>query len=356
MATAGRLRRALSCIGWLLLPAGCSYACEDYEPPAAPVVARETVGLGEDLLEVQDTGQGDKISLSLQRWRGLRYRVHASSQGSFGMEGRRPITAPPLRSVSLFEVLRGSAEPAERKLDGGTVRCVEELMTLEEVSVDALSFKVSDAGSSGAQRVPWLDGTTFRACTDERATMLALEVETVGHEPPTEEVRRQLDDVLDVYRRLPLVLPEQAVGVGARWRLEQPLAIRGAKAHQSTELTLQSFDDQRARLRFKGRITAPRQEVPHPERPWETATLERFRGDSQGEVVLDRLTGVFLSAHYTTTGALSITSEAGNRVTYVATMTSTARSEILAAEPAPPAPSALPAPSAGAAPAPSEQP
>jgi hypothetical protein len=119
-------------------------------------------------------------------------------------------------------------------------------------------------------------------------------------------VKKILDDALDAQRHFPFRLPPVPVGVGARWRFSEPFEVRGVKAVQVADMTLVELGKDSARIAIRARHQAPRQEVPHPTEPGLTATLQALRGDSNGEISIDRLTACVLSARLTATSFLTM--------------------------------------------------
>jgi hypothetical protein len=313
----------------------CSRACSKASSAGSQggnssVPSASAIGeISGDTTELVGAGSAPRIDLGVERWAGLRWRLTSSARSSLGIEGRRPVTGPLLTTISDFEVVRGSADPVRRLIDGVEVRCVEELGKVVEVRIEALAFARTGAGSPGAQRASWLDGTSARLWTSERGTIVDADIETVGEVTPDATMKESLKELVSVQRRLPFVLPAESVGVGARWKLKQEIEVRGASATQETELELRSFDARAAQIHFRSRLTAPRQSLPHPERMGELVTLERLRGDVEGDLSIDRLTGIFRRASLALTASLTVTTEAQNRITYVSSLTGNSTGTLL---------------------------
>jgi len=149
-------------------------------------------------------------------------------------------------------------------------------------------------------------GTTTRQLVSEDGELVEVKTELVGGKPPAPEVKRALDETWEVQRRFPFRLPRVPVGVGARWRFADAIELNGVRAMQIAEMQIADMDATRVKIRIRLRQQAPRQEVPHPLDPNDTAMLERYRGDGEGELVMDRVSAVLLDARLATTANLEV--------------------------------------------------
>jgi hypothetical protein len=189
------------------------------------------------------------------------------------------------------EVLRGSADPIVVKSDGGITRMIEERIVLSNIIVRHDLMPPQVVFGWNAALAP-LVGTSLLQNVAESGAVPTLRMELLGGVQPPEAVSKALDAALETQRHFPFRLPESPVGVGARWRYSEPLALGGASAMQAAEMVLKAIDADTAVIGIVVRQEAPRQEVPHPFEPDHRAVLEQLRGDGTGEVTLDRRTAL----------------------------------------------------------------
>lgn len=251
------------------------------------------------------TGSEPRGKLEIARWTGLEYRLTSESQGSFGLSGQPPTKTPTSHLSSVFQVVRGTADPVEREIEGRPLRLVEERATLERIEVKSPTMDPVALGQLNAA-FGLLRGLTTRSLIAEDGEVAEVKTESVAGVKPPPEIKKIIDDALDAQRHFPLRLPPVPVGVGARWRFSEPLEVRGVKAVQVAEMTLLALGEKTARIAIKSRHQAPKQNVPHPTEPGLTASLEGLRGDSAGEITIDRLTACILSARLTATSYLTL--------------------------------------------------
>jgi hypothetical protein len=214
---------------------------------------------------------------------------------------RGPILITTLR----VQVTRGAADPLVRKVHGRTRRLIEERAVLEKVEVKPgqLAPEALEQANQGLRKFA---GTTTRQLVGEDGELLEMTTELVGGAPPEPDVKAMLDAAWESQRRFPFRLPPGPVGVGARWRFAEPIELNGVRAMQVADVRVVDMDAARVRLKIRLRHQAPRQEMPHPLDPKDTAMLERYRGDGDGELVMDRMSAVLLEARLSTTASLQV--------------------------------------------------
>jgi len=257
-------------------------------------------------VEVLGLGKEPRAKLEVGRWAGLVYQLESQRDGSFGLSGQPPTKTPTAIMKSEFEVLRGTANPIERDVDGRHMSLIEERAVVKGIEVKSATLPAPALAQLNAA-FGLLVGLTTRSLIGENGELVELKTESVGGVKPPPEVKKLLDNALDAQRHFPFRLPPVPVGVGARWRFTEPFEVRGVKATQVADMTLVALDESIARIAIRARHQAPKQEVPHPTEPGLTATLDALRGDSDGELTIDRLTAYVLSARLTATSYLSMT-------------------------------------------------
>jgi hypothetical protein len=253
------------------------------------------------------------------------------NDGSWGLQGQQAIQGPSLTLTFVYEVLRGTADPLVVDVDGGQQRLIEERAVLESVTVK--HDTVAPGIVAEYNRVlAGFNGSALRQLVGEAGDIVELKSELLGGIEPPKELKDGMDAALDVQRRFPFRLPPIPVGRGAKWRFREKIQINGVDAVQVADMTLRALDEQTAAIHFTVRLEAARQEVPHPFSPGETASLDVFRGDGDGELTLDRLTGIALRGRFATTARLTLSGDvAGKRqtATFFAASVVTSRAEIL---------------------------
>lgn len=293
----GHRRPWLVLVALALVAPGCDFMCGKGKPGAGADASAGDAPVG---MEVLSAGGEPRAKLEVGRWAGLEYVVELESDGSFGRTGDPPIQAPTLVMKTRVEVLRGTADPLIQERDGKPLRLVEERATLERIGVRSATAPADFIGKVN-EALGLLKGLTTRALIAENAEILEVTTEHLGGVVPPPEIKGFLDEALGAQRSFPLRLPPVPVGVGARWRFSVPLEIKGVKATHVADLTLVELTASTARIGIRARQQAPNQEVPHPTIPGLRASLAGLRGDSDGEVTLDRLTACIVAARFSST-------------------------------------------------------
>jgi hypothetical protein len=249
-------------------------------------------------VEMVGTGSEPRVELRVVRWSGLKYRMVLETTGSAALEGQPTVPGPTLIMTVVHDVLRGSADPITKRVDGGLVRIVEERGVLESVSIRHALTPATVVDSWNRLLVA-LRGTTFKYQVGEDAAITAMRSELIGGVEPPLEVNKALDAGFETQRHFPFRFPPVAVGIGAQWRFREKLDVNGVHAVQVVEMSLRALDDRQATVGIRLRQEAPKQDVPHPLVPGKMAVLEGLRGDGEGEISVDRMTGVPLTGRLT---------------------------------------------------------
>lgn len=330
------MRRAVLVVA--LGASGCTGFCgRDKSAPDAAAGAKPSV-------ELLAPGKEPRVELEVGRWTGMRYWQVVENDASFGLEGQPPVKAPTSTLTAAYEVVRGAADPIVRETDAGTRRLIEEKSVIEAVDVASPEL-APEALAQLRTMFGMLVGVTTRQLIADDGELAEVSTELVGGQKPTPEVQRFLDDAFDVQRRFPFRLPPAAVGAGARWRFTDPLDVRGVRATQVAEMTLLTLAGNSARISIRVRLEARTQMIPHPLDPTRQATLEGFRGDGDGELVIDRMTALVLSGRLATTAKLTLSTQEANQARSSVTFMSASVIRLRGGTGEPPAPE--PSPEAG---------
>ncbi|MCA9626263.1 MAG: hypothetical protein KC766_01295 [Myxococcales bacterium] len=290
------------------LAPGCEGGCggcgssEDQQPDAASEEGR---------VELLNPGKEPRVRLQVGRWQGLTYRWRMRNESSFGLQGNKPVRSPTVVALMTFRVTRGSADPVVRERNGKSFKLVEERATVDSLEVDPKGMSAETAKAMN-QGLASYAGTRTRMLVAEDGETFEMKTELVGGVEPAPEEREVLDRTWEVQRRFPFRLPPEPVGVGGKWRFSETVELGGVKAIQMAEMSVKSITDRQAVIRISVRQHAPVQEFPHPFAPGKTALLEQFRGDGEGQLTIDRLTGIPVQGKLSVTGRLTV-STLGNQ-------------------------------------------
>ena len=317
IASAWRLLARLSLLVLLLGGGACSSSCRGCgkgTPAAADASSAN------QRVELINPGREPRAKLEVQRVTGYGYVSELESESSFGIQGQAPTVLPAASARLKNEVTRGIGHPVLRKRGSSELRLIEERATLEKIAVRSSAFPPEFVAQFNAG-LNVFNGTTTLALIAEDGEVAEMKTELVGGQKPTPEMAAVLDTTWEAQRRFPFRLPADAVGSGARWRFSESLEFRKVRGLQLAEMHLLSLDDHSARIRITIRHQCPRQEVPHPLNPKDTAVLEHYRGDADGEVTIDRTTAIILDGRLATTATLRMSgaTDGGQQtVTFVA--------------------------------------
>lgn len=300
-----RLARRLlfTALSALSLAAGCEGGCGgcSKETPSDSDAGK----VPEARIELLDAGKEPRVRLQVGRWQGLTYTWKVRNESSFGVVGAKPAKAPTLLADMTFSVQRGTADPVVRERNGRTFRLVEEAATVDAMQVDPKGLPPETVKALN-QGLASYAGTRTRVLVAEDGELFEMKTELVGGVEPAPEEKEVMDRAWDVQRRFPFRLPPAAVGVGSKWRFSETIESNGLKLVQLAEMSVKSISDAQVVIRINVRQHAPRQEFVHPFAPGQTALLEQFRGDGDGQLTIDRLTGIPIVGRLSVTGRLTI--------------------------------------------------
>jgi hypothetical protein len=253
-------------------------------------------------------GREPRAKLEFGRWSGFAAQVTVETEGSLAMQGQPPVLTPSMVATMRLETLRGIGNPVVLKRNNRELRLLDERVLVEKIELKPGQFPPEVFKQINESFLP-LSGTTARQLVAEDGEVVDMTTELVGGVPPTPEQQRALDGIWEMQRRFPFRVPNESVGPGARWRFSEPTEFRGVRAIQVSDMTLTALDSSTARIRIALRHQAPRQELPNPLNPRETAVLEHYRGDGEGEITIDRNTALQVEARLATTANLRLSTK-----------------------------------------------
>ena len=281
--------------------AACSGSCSDQPKPKPKSPAKP----GDPRVTVQSRGGDPKITLQVGRWTGLRYTWVIENEGTFGVLGQAQAKLPKTVGTINFKVTRGTADPVFRDRDGTRIQLVQESATLSEVRIESASIP-PEVLTELNKLMALFAGTRTKQLVADDGEIVELTTELLGGKKPPEEIAVALDNVWDIQRRFPFRMPPGAVGVGAKWRFTETVKANGVRAVQLADMKLEAINQERVKIRIRVRQHAPRQELKHPEKKDGQVMLEQYRGDGDGHMLIDRLTGVVVEARLATTAKLVV--------------------------------------------------
>lgn len=298
------------------LAPGCDGGCSGCgaDPDTTPDAASEAEGR----VEFLDAGKEPRVKLQVGRWQGLTYRWQVKNESSFGLQGNKPVRSPTVVAEMTFRATRGSADPIVRERNGKEFKLVEERATVDSLEVEPKGIPPETAAAMN-QGLAGYVGTRTRMLVAEDGEVFEMKTELVGGVAPAPEEKEVLDRSWEVQRRFPFRLPPEPVGVGAKWRFSETVELGGVKAIQMAEMSLKSISERQVVIRISVRQHAPVQEFPHPFAPGKTALLEQFRGDGEGQLTIDRLTGIPMQGKLSVTGRLTVSTlgNPGERASFI---------------------------------------
>jgi hypothetical protein len=101
------------------------------------------------------------------------------------------------------------------------------------------------------------------------------------------QLKQMMSSLSSSMENLSMPLPEEPVGVGARWEVRQSVAVNGMQTFQRVELELVAFDGATATLNAKITQTAPAQAIKSPDMPpGAEAYLKSLSGSGAGTMTL----------------------------------------------------------------------
>lgn len=132
-----------------------------------------------------------------------------------------------------------------------------------------------------------MEGRSGTARQSDRGVQRDLQHDTP---PPENGILLSLFGLVVEFAQQPSTpLPEEAVGVGARWEITTTKEhVEGIRITQIVTYEIESLDDEGAHLRMYIAVTAPNQAFEHPSIPAEVqARLKQVTGNGEGEVEID---------------------------------------------------------------------
>ena len=136
----------------------------------------------------------------------------------------------------------------------------------------------------------------------------ALDVNQIS-DPNLKQVLGQLSESLN---SMASPLPEEPVGVGARWEVRQAINAAGIQSFQRMDMEVIKIEGTSVTVRVKSEQTAPAQSVSNPMMPGATMDVEKMSGTGTGTLVL-RLDGLVPTSELSNTSLALMTMNMGGQ-------------------------------------------
>ncbi len=156
-----------------------------------------------------------------------------------------------------------------------------------ELTLDGAASLPEAARNALSGAAKGLVGRSGTARLSARGIQRALQHDTP---PPEDPILKSVFGLIVEFAARPAIpLPQEAVGVGARWEITSTKEhMEGIRITQIVTYEIESLDETEARLRMYIAVTAPNQALEHPRIPTQAqARLKQVVGSGEGEVVVD---------------------------------------------------------------------
>lgn len=215
-----------------------------------------------ELRYVFKKGQKEKIDLTTKTKLGMTM---------MGKTVDAPATPPVSMIASLAVVSVDADGTAKRKLAVEKVKLAE--------SADPSNPQVKEL----AAQLGNLEKLRGRDEVDSRGVVRAIKMEFVGtNDPQLEQIASSMEQN---FGQLGAPFPEEAVGVGAKWRVKTRLEQLGFRLDQTATYKLVALDGDKGKLEITIQQSAPPGKLALPGiPPGAAADLESMKGNGQGDV------------------------------------------------------------------------
>ncbi|MCW5552631.1 MAG: hypothetical protein KIS67_10805 [Verrucomicrobiae bacterium] len=149
------------------------------------------------------------------------------------------------------------------------------------VDPDALP-QVAEAMKASLGGVKGLSGTATmspRGFSKDSDSMLPSDADP--------QMRQALSQLQETWSNIAAQLPEEAVGVGAKWEVRQPLKSQGMTVNQTATYELLSLDGDRLSTAITMTQSASNQKIQNPAMPQMQLDVTKLTGSGRGNMTLD---------------------------------------------------------------------
>jgi hypothetical protein len=177
--------------------------------------------------------------------------------------------------------------------------------TVKSVSPDGdINYQIVTTDSPA---VPQLKGMTATGTLSSRGINKSIDIKMPSGLPP--QVAQLADQIKEGYSTAAQPLPEEPVGIAAKWEVKIPSKSGGISLLQTLTCELASLEGDKAVIKINYAQTAPNQKVQNPAMPNLKMDLTHFNGSGSGETIVDL--GKLLPIQSTMDGQLDIAMTTG---------------------------------------------
>ncbi len=101
------------------------------------------------------------------------------------------------------------------------------------------------------------------------------------------QIHALMDLMKDVFGQLTVPLPEEAVGVGAKWEVKVPIQSHGVKVDQTATYELVSVEGDNLKIKSTSTQRAANQKMDNPIMPGMKVDLTKWTGKGSSELAID---------------------------------------------------------------------
>jgi hypothetical protein len=166
-------------------------------------------------------------------------------------------------------------------------------MVLSDVGVDEGSGGVPGMAAAIKAAMGGMKGLSTTSTLSDRGVTKDSQVQLPADTDP--QARQMLESMKDSLGQLAVLLPEEAVGPGAKWEVRQPVKSQEMTIMQTATYQLISSEGDRLSLKSTVAQSAANQKIESPAMPGMKMDLVKMTGRASGEATIDL--GQLLPAH-----------------------------------------------------------
>ena len=224
-----------------------------------------------------------------------RFTVRMNMQMAMVMNGREiPLAIPPMMVTT------------DTMVTGTTASTFDIVATVTAADVEAGSAAGPDVEERVRVEIAKMIGMATTARMDRRGVVLTAGVDVPpGVSATTTQI---LDSLKQSMTQATAPLPEQPVGLGARWSVASVITNNSMTLHQTAVFTLTELHGHRGVVTLRLTQDAPRQEVKPPGTPAGiTSTVDALKSDGTGSMAFDLVAVMPTTFELATTSDLAMT-------------------------------------------------
>lgn len=230
-------------------------------------------------VELLAAGAEPKRELRYVYKKGQKERIDLTTKTKLGMTMMgKTVDAPATPPISMIASLEVSSVDAD-----GTAK---RKLAVEKVKLIGATDTANPQAKELAQQLGSLERLRGRDEVDSRGVVRAIKMEFTGNNDPT--LKQIADSMEQNFGQLGAPFPEEAVGVGAKWRVKTRLEQLGFRLDQTATYKLVALDGDKGKLEISIQQSAPAGKLALPGLPpGAAADLEGMTGNGTGDVAFE---------------------------------------------------------------------